>query len=141
MCFSAGTQHVWVHRDTYGDNFGEQIALGLLAGMAAGTAMRSLLWMPFWFCWEQTERTDWKPSIKLSHNKCSCSYVHVNMRLVLNCFKLNGHLVVNQCVKEGFFFFHCLHLFGISIKLYNNYAQLMIVFSCCYDSALCILYM
>ncbi|XP_016412166.1 pleckstrin homology domain-containing family B member 1-like [Sinocyclocheilus rhinocerous] len=46
---SGGTQHVWVHRDSY-DNFGEQIALGLLAGMAAGAAMRSLLWMPFWFC-------------------------------------------------------------------------------------------
>ncbi|XP_067289358.1 pleckstrin homology domain-containing family B member 1 isoform X2 [Pseudorasbora parva] len=44
-----GTQHVWVHRNS-DDNFGEQIALGLLAGMAAGAAMRSLLWMPFWFC-------------------------------------------------------------------------------------------
>uniref|UniRef100_A0A8C1Z4L4 Uncharacterized protein n=1 Tax=Cyprinus carpio TaxID=7962 RepID=A0A8C1Z4L4_CYPCA len=47
---SGGTQHVWVHRDSYDDSFGEQIALGLLAGMAAGAAMRSLLWMPFWFC-------------------------------------------------------------------------------------------
>ncbi|KAA0704161.1 Pleckstrin -like proteiny domain-containing family B member 1 [Triplophysa tibetana] len=45
-----GIQHVWVHRDTYNEGIGEQIALGLLTGMAAGAAMRSLLWMPFWFC-------------------------------------------------------------------------------------------
>ncbi|XP_016409241.1 pleckstrin homology domain-containing family B member 1 isoform X1 [Sinocyclocheilus rhinocerous] len=47
---SGGTQHVWVHRDSYDGSFREQIALGLLAGMAAGAAMCSLLWMPFWFC-------------------------------------------------------------------------------------------
>ncbi|XP_017563192.1 pleckstrin homology domain-containing family B member 1 [Pygocentrus nattereri] len=47
---SGGTHHVWVHRERYDDGIGEQIALGLLAGMAAGAALRSFLWMPFWFC-------------------------------------------------------------------------------------------
>ncbi|XP_030648186.1 pleckstrin homology domain-containing family B member 1 [Chanos chanos] len=45
-----GAHHVWIHREPYEDSFGEQVALGLLAGMAAGAAMRSFLWMPFWFC-------------------------------------------------------------------------------------------
>ncbi|KAI4892663.1 hypothetical protein NFI96_022793, partial [Prochilodus magdalenae] len=47
---SGGTHHVWVHRERYDEGIGEQIALGLLAGMAAGAALRSFLWMPFWFC-------------------------------------------------------------------------------------------
>ncbi|XP_067084834.1 pleckstrin homology domain-containing family B member 1 [Osmerus mordax] len=45
----SGTHHVIIQRDPY-DDFGEQIVLGMLAGMAAGAAMRSFLWMPFWFC-------------------------------------------------------------------------------------------
>ncbi|KAG8008459.1 Pleckstrin-like proteiny domain-containing family B member 1 [Nibea albiflora] len=44
-----GTHQVVVQRDPF-DGVMENIALGLLAGMAAGTAMRSFLWMPFFFC-------------------------------------------------------------------------------------------
>ncbi|XP_068188288.1 pleckstrin homology domain-containing family B member 1 [Antennarius striatus] len=44
-----GTHHVVVQRDPFGEVM-ETVALGLLAGMAAGTAMRSFLWMPFFFC-------------------------------------------------------------------------------------------
>ncbi|XP_031682661.1 pleckstrin homology domain-containing family B member 1-like isoform X2 [Oncorhynchus kisutch] len=45
----SGTHHILIQRDPY-DGIGEQVALGLLAGMAAGAAMRSFLWMPFFFC-------------------------------------------------------------------------------------------
>ncbi|KAL4608488.1 pleckstrin homology domain-containing family B member 1 [Arapaima gigas] len=44
-----GTHHILIHRDPC-EGIGEQVALGLLAGMAAGAAMRSFMWMPFWFC-------------------------------------------------------------------------------------------
>ncbi|XP_062870689.1 pleckstrin homology domain-containing family B member 1 [Trichomycterus rosablanca] len=47
---TGGVQHIWVHREPCYNGVGEQIALGLLAGMAMGTALRSLLWMPFWYC-------------------------------------------------------------------------------------------
>uniref|UniRef100_A0A3Q3N865 Pleckstrin homology domain containing B1 n=1 Tax=Labrus bergylta TaxID=56723 RepID=A0A3Q3N865_9LABR len=45
----AGTHQVIVQRDPF-DGVMENLALGLLAGVAAGTAMRSFLWMPFFFC-------------------------------------------------------------------------------------------
>ncbi|XP_041656740.1 si:ch211-176g13.7 [Cheilinus undulatus] len=44
-----GTHQVIVQRDPF-DGVMENLALGLLAGVAAGTAMRSFLWMPFFFC-------------------------------------------------------------------------------------------
>ncbi|XP_037543193.1 si:ch211-176g13.7 isoform X2 [Nematolebias whitei] len=44
-----GTHQVVVQRDPF-DGVAESVALGLLAGMAAGAAMRSFLWMPFFFC-------------------------------------------------------------------------------------------
>uniref|UniRef100_A0A3Q1H8P2 PH domain-containing protein n=1 Tax=Anabas testudineus TaxID=64144 RepID=A0A3Q1H8P2_ANATE len=44
-----GTHHVVVQRDPF-DGVADHLALGLLAGMAAGAAMRSFLWMPFFFC-------------------------------------------------------------------------------------------
>ncbi|XP_071767462.1 pleckstrin homology domain-containing family B member 1 [Centroberyx gerrardi] len=44
-----GTHHVVVQRDPF-DGVAEQLALGMLAGLAAGAAMRSFLWMPFFFC-------------------------------------------------------------------------------------------
>ncbi|XP_061103352.1 pleckstrin homology domain-containing family B member 1 [Conger conger] len=44
-----GTHHILIHRDPC-DGIGQQVALGMLAGMATGAALRSLLWMPFWFC-------------------------------------------------------------------------------------------
>ncbi|MBN3313883.1 PKHB1 protein, partial [Atractosteus spatula] len=44
-----GPQHVLVHSDPC-EGIGTQVALGLLAGMATGAALRSLMWMPFWFC-------------------------------------------------------------------------------------------
>ncbi|KAG9263076.1 pleckstrin homology domain-containing family B member 1 [Astyanax mexicanus] len=47
---SGGMHHVYVHRERYDEGIGESIALGLLAGMAAGAALRSFMWMPFWFC-------------------------------------------------------------------------------------------
>uniref|UniRef100_A0A3Q2R1M1 Pleckstrin homology domain containing B1 n=1 Tax=Fundulus heteroclitus TaxID=8078 RepID=A0A3Q2R1M1_FUNHE len=43
------THQLIVQRDPF-DGVMESVALGLLAGMAAGTAMRSFLWMPFFFC-------------------------------------------------------------------------------------------
>ncbi|KAJ4923689.1 hypothetical protein JOQ06_013968 [Pogonophryne albipinna] len=43
------THQVLVQRDPF-DGVMERMALGLLAGMAAGTAMRSFLFMPFFFC-------------------------------------------------------------------------------------------
>ncbi|XP_026859350.1 pleckstrin homology domain-containing family B member 1 isoform X2 [Electrophorus electricus] len=47
---NGGVHHVWVHGDRHHSGVGEQIALGLLAGMATGAALRSFMWMPFWFC-------------------------------------------------------------------------------------------
>lgn len=44
-----GTHQVVVHRDPY-DDLAESMVLGLVAGMTAGVAMRSFLWMPFFFC-------------------------------------------------------------------------------------------
>ncbi|XP_038159558.1 pleckstrin homology domain-containing family B member 1 isoform X1 [Cyprinodon tularosa] len=44
-----GTHQVIVQRDPF-DGVAESVALGILAGMAAGAAMRSFLWMPFFFC-------------------------------------------------------------------------------------------
>uniref|UniRef100_A0A3B5KX37 PH domain-containing protein n=1 Tax=Xiphophorus couchianus TaxID=32473 RepID=A0A3B5KX37_9TELE len=44
-----GTHQVIVQRDPF-DGVAESVALGLLAGVAAGAAMRSFLWMPFFFC-------------------------------------------------------------------------------------------
>ncbi|XP_017275318.1 pleckstrin homology domain-containing family B member 1 [Kryptolebias marmoratus] len=44
-----GTHQVVVQRDPF-DGVAESVALGLLAGVAAGAAMRSFLWMPFFFC-------------------------------------------------------------------------------------------
>uniref|UniRef100_A0A673AYE0 PH domain-containing protein n=1 Tax=Sphaeramia orbicularis TaxID=375764 RepID=A0A673AYE0_9TELE len=44
-----GTHQVVVHRDPY-DDLAESVVLGLVAGMTAGVAMRSFLWMPFFFC-------------------------------------------------------------------------------------------
>ncbi|XP_041863706.1 si:ch211-176g13.7 [Melanotaenia boesemani] len=44
-----GTHQVVVQRDPF-DGVAESVCLGLLAGIAAGTAMRSFLWMPFFFC-------------------------------------------------------------------------------------------
>lgn len=49
LYFLKGTHQVVVQRDPF-DGVMETMALGLLAGMAAGTAMRSFLWMPFFFC-------------------------------------------------------------------------------------------
>lgn len=46
---NAGTHHVVIHKDPC-DEIGQQVALGLLAGIATGAALRSFLWMPFWFC-------------------------------------------------------------------------------------------
>ncbi|XP_036392651.1 pleckstrin homology domain-containing family B member 1-like isoform X2 [Megalops cyprinoides] len=46
---SPDTHHIVIREDPC-DGIGEQVALGLLAGMATGAALRSLLWMPFWFC-------------------------------------------------------------------------------------------
>ncbi|XP_031428145.1 si:ch211-176g13.7 [Clupea harengus] len=53
VCVAPGNgaaHHVWIHHEPYNDGIGEQVALGLLAGMVAGASMRSLMWMPFWFC-------------------------------------------------------------------------------------------
>uniref|UniRef100_A0A3Q4BIA0 PH domain-containing protein n=1 Tax=Mola mola TaxID=94237 RepID=A0A3Q4BIA0_MOLML len=40
---------VIVRRDPF-DGVMENVAVGLVAGMVAGTAIRSFLWMPFFFC-------------------------------------------------------------------------------------------
>ncbi|XP_072230963.1 pleckstrin homology domain-containing family B member 1 [Leuresthes tenuis] len=44
-----GVHQVVVQKDPF-DDIAESVALGILAGVAAGTAMRSFLWMPFFFC-------------------------------------------------------------------------------------------
>lgn len=44
-----GRHQVVVHRDPF-DDIAEHLVLGLLTGMAAGAAMRSFLFMPFFFC-------------------------------------------------------------------------------------------
>uniref|UniRef100_A0AAV2J824 Uncharacterized protein n=1 Tax=Knipowitschia caucasica TaxID=637954 RepID=A0AAV2J824_KNICA len=44
-----GSHQVVVQRDPFDDLTGH-IVLGLVTGMAAGVAMRSFLWMPFFFC-------------------------------------------------------------------------------------------
>uniref|UniRef100_A0A3B4AZF3 Uncharacterized protein n=1 Tax=Periophthalmus magnuspinnatus TaxID=409849 RepID=A0A3B4AZF3_9GOBI len=43
------THQVVVQRDPW-DELTEHVVLGLITGMAAGVAMRSFLWMPFFFC-------------------------------------------------------------------------------------------
>lgn len=48
-CPLAGPHQVIVRRDPF-DGVMENVAVGLVAGMVAGTAIRSFLWMPFFFC-------------------------------------------------------------------------------------------
>lgn len=121
-----GTHQMIVQRDPF-DDVAEQLALGILAGLAAGAAMRSFLWMPFFFCWDDpcywhdnTARglsvpTDWQPVVSI------CREAFSVLHLLYDLF--SDHSCCNKQLLMFFFFFSCaiLHMNIILTTTLCNY--------------------